>query len=73
MVQAGRSSLEKCDSYGSIFTGTAFYFSGKDKLVMSTTDSVVFAFEQGRGFKVETDKESTIDRKKLQRELFTIL
>eukprot|EP01039_Chlorochromonas_danica_P001489 gene1489-1623_t len=47
---------------GSIVAGTAFYFSHKDDLAVSTADSVFSAFYQGRGFNVDSDKKATIVR-----------
>lgn len=50
---------------GSIVAGTAFYFSHKDELVVSTADSVFSAFYQSRGFNVDADEEATVVREDL--------
>ena len=59
---------------GSIFAGAAFYYYHKDKLVMSTTDAIVSAFEQGRGYNhnLEADNEATIDREELYSKIHDI-
>eukprot|EP00981_Chlorochromonas_danica_P012777 scaffold5398_cov240-Ochromonas_danica.AAC.1 len=54
---------------GSIVAGTAFYFSHKDDLAVSTADSVFSAFYQGRGFNVDSDKKATIVREDLNKKL----
>eukprot|EP00981_Chlorochromonas_danica_P004702 scaffold946_cov171-Ochromonas_danica.AAC.2 len=58
---------------GSIVAGTAFYFSHKDELAVSTADSVYSAFYQGRGFNVDSDKKATIVREDLNEQLLAIL
>lgn len=58
---------------GSIATGTAFYFSHRDELVMSRADSVLSAFVQGRGFDVDADEDAIVVRKDLNAQLLAIL